>query len=497
MMVLFLLSGQAPLQSTVITSSVLLATYILYRVIFNLYFHPLRNFPGPILARSSLLWRVIHSTNGQIHRKIQAQHHRYGPVIRVSPNELSFASLSSWKAIYGHQSAGAQIPTKSEFYDMYGSAHKEGCIGSERDPQKHVRMKRTLANSFSTRALAEQEPIISDCIDKFIKEIGNKGRNGIDMVKWYEMVAFDILGEMAFGESFGAVESGEPHFWSELVIRHVFAATVLDNMRRYPFMVTLGKLILPRLTVSVRDKHSGYTRAKVQQRLESKSDRKDFFTNVIQKVHSGEMSREEMVGHASTLVIAGGETVATELVGITYYLLKSPKIYEKLRQEIQGAFTAYSDITAAAAQRLPYLQAVIEEGLRIFPSGALGFPRKSPGMHVDNHWIPQGTEIYTSAWTVHHDAKYFHDPYSFKPERWLNPDCTDAKEASQPFSLGPRGCLGRNFAYVEMNLILAKMLWQFDLDLVDKDFDLEEQSRMHVMWWKPGMYVRIKPNSNK
>lgn len=53
--------------------------------------------------------------------------------------------------------------------------------------------------------------------------------------------------------------------------------------------------------------------------------------------------------------------------------------------------------------------------------------------------------MYTSAWTVTHDEKYFHDPMTFKPERWIDPDCTDVKEASQPFSLGARGCLGRKY----------------------------------------------------
>jgi cytochrome P450 len=93
------------------------------------------------------------------------------------------------------------------------------------------------------------------------------------------------------------------------------------------------------------------------------------------------------------LRIAGGETVATELSGITFYLLKTPKAYQKLRDELRTTFTSYSDITCAAALRLPYLQAVIEEGLRIYPSGALGFPRKSPGMHIDGHWIPQGVGL--------------------------------------------------------------------------------------------------------
>ncbi len=136
---------------------------------------------------------------------------RTGYVFRVSPNELSFASVDSWKSIYGHQIGGRPTPVKGEFYDIYGSAYRTGCIGSERNPLKHSRMKRNLTAAFSTRALTEQEDIISRCVDTFLDKIGSirdARDNGLNIVKWFEMVAFDILGEMTFGESFHAVESG-------------------------------------------------------------------------------------------------------------------------------------------------------------------------------------------------------------------------------------------------------------------------------------------------
>lgn len=155
------------------------------------------------------LWRIIHTTWGQIHRSIDAEHLRYGPVFRVSPNELSFASVDSWKAIYGHQATGKPTPVKGKFYDIYGSAYSTGCIGSERDPKKHGQMKRNLTAAFSSRALTEQERIIQLCVDGFVERIGEVANDGLDMTKWFEMVAFDILGEMAFGEGFHAVDSGK------------------------------------------------------------------------------------------------------------------------------------------------------------------------------------------------------------------------------------------------------------------------------------------------
>ena len=132
-----------------------------------------------------------------------------GPVVRVSPNELSFATVESWKAIYGHRGHGpGQIhgptPTKSRFYDIYRAGFSSGCIGSERDPARHAQMRKLLSSAFSTRSLVGQEAIVDKAVNEFINRIGEvgKGPGGVNMTKWYEMITFDILGEIAFGESF-------------------------------------------------------------------------------------------------------------------------------------------------------------------------------------------------------------------------------------------------------------------------------------------------------
>ena len=125
----------------------------------------------------------------------------------MSPNELSFVSVEAWKEIYGHQPPGKKQPTKSNFYDMYGSGYNKLCVGSERNPKEHSRMKRDLTAAFSTKALTEQESIINECVDTFIMKIGH-ANEALNMTKWFEMISFDILGSMAFGESFHAVEDG-------------------------------------------------------------------------------------------------------------------------------------------------------------------------------------------------------------------------------------------------------------------------------------------------
>lgn len=109
--------------------------------------------------------------------------------------------------------------------------------------------------------------------------------------------------------------------------------------------------------------------------------------------------------------IAGGETVATFLATITFYLLKEQQAYDKLRDEIRSHFRSYEDICAVAAQQLPYLQAVIKEALRIHPPGSQGFPRVSPGVLVDGHWVPAGVGIAI--------FYFFFSPFPFSSE--INP----------------------------------------------------------------------------
>ncbi|KAI8931178.1 hypothetical protein NX059_011530 [Plenodomus lindquistii] len=332
---------------------------------------------------------------------------------------------------------------KTPFYDIFGSGFEHSCVGSERDSKKHGNMRRMLSAAFSQRALYEQEAIVSATIDRFVEIIGERSKiEALNMTKWYEMVGFDILGEMAFGESFHSIENGQPHFWSDLILEHLYFITLMDNLSRLPFAATISRILFPS-TLIAKNRNSEFSRKQVKKRLDYLGTRKDFITHLVQKVRGGEVQHEEMTAHVSTLAIAGGETVSTFLAGTTFFLLNKPSTLKKLTTEIRDRFPRYDAIDAQEAQQLPYLQAVIHEGLRIYPPGSQGFPRTSTGFSLHSRYIPAGVEVYTSAWTVTHDPRYWQSPMEFIPERWLDKGNHDVREASQPFSLGPRGCLGR------------------------------------------------------
>ena len=178
-------------------------------------------------------------------------------------------------------------------------------------------------------------------------------------------------------------------------------------------------------------------------RLQANSGQTDFLTKIIANKKADGISFDELQSQAEVLVLAGSETTATALSGILYYLGRNAQVYEKLAQETRTNHQSYEAITGRSTEGLPYLKAVIEEGLRIYPPVPIGLPRASPGETVDGHYIPQGTIVHVSSWSATHDEKNFHKPFEFIPERWLDADCADEKAASQPFLLGTRACLGR------------------------------------------------------
>lgn len=133
-------------------------------------------------------------------------HDKYGPIVRIAPNQLSFCSAASWKDIYGHV-AGRQQFLKS---DTYQNEYHQNII-TVRDPYQHGQMRKLLSHGFSQKALMEQEDIVHHYVDLFIKQIdtyATKKEEGEEMVKWYNFTTFDIIGDLAFGDPFGSLDDG-------------------------------------------------------------------------------------------------------------------------------------------------------------------------------------------------------------------------------------------------------------------------------------------------
>ncbi|KAG8627846.1 hypothetical protein KVT40_003719 [Elsinoe batatas] len=461
--------------------------------------HPLNQFPGPWAARFSNLGHCWRFLRGRQPFDILELHERYGPVVRTAPNDLSFISSQAWRDIYGARKGHLPF-VKSDFYDGGNFAAESLSIVSERDPEKHAHMRKYLASAFSDRSLKEQEHLISGTVDELVARLGQladrEERAVTDIVTWYNLTTFDIIGNLAFGETFGGVTSGEEHPWIQTVLKSLRKGALGDCMKRFPW---LAKVIMALFYKQINQllaetrKHELNSTELVQKRIARNTTRKDFMTNILQARCQYDISDMQISAHASDFVIAGSETTATVLACATFFLLKLSDKLRTLQDELDRTFHQYEDIDALSTAGLEYLNAVCKEAMRMYPPLPFALPRVVPqgGDTVDGHFLPEGTVVSAAPFASCMSSTNFHEPWSFKPERWLDKNGMDDLEASQPFSLGPRGCMGRNMGWMEMRTILAKVFWSYDLCLADESLDWHADSEMHTLWKKPPLKVSL------
>ncbi|KAI9879763.1 MAG: hypothetical protein M1830_007205 [Pleopsidium flavum] len=454
--------------------------------------HPLAKFPGPTAAAWSNIPYCYWFLGGRQPYKILELHEKYGPMVRTAPNELSFNTQGSWKDIYGLRQSHKPF-TKGDFYDGASFAAEAHSIVSERDPIEHGKMRKYLSHAFSDRSLKEQEYLITEIVDLFISQIGKHGRDGLDLVMWFNLATFDIIGSLAFGEPFGGVASGTTHFWISIILGSLELGALADCFNRFPILGKVFMALTPKSTFENTARHKAYTIELVQKRINRKIDRKDFMVKILENRDHNQISDIQLAAQASDFVIAGSETTATVLSAITYYLLRTPDVMQKLQNEVRSAFKSYDDINAMSTAPLKYLQAVLLEGMRIYPPLPIGLPRVVPpgGDTVDGHFIPGGTIVSTNPVAASLSSANFEQPLEFKPERWLGQNNEDSLEASQPFSLGLRGCIGRNLAWMELRSILAKLHFTYDLKLLNDNLNWQRDSEMYTLWKKPELKVKV------
>lgn len=142
----------------------------------------------------------------------------------------------------------------------------------------------------------------------------------------------------------------------------------------------------------------------------------------------------------------------------------------KLQKELDEALAHEDDPNASFEQvkRLPYLEAVINETLRIHSTSGIGLPREVPegGLTVMGKTFPPGTVLSVPTYTIHRDKRVWgEDVEAFRPERWFEQDQAEIQKTFNPFSFGPRACVGRNLASMELLIIIASILRRYDFVL--------------------------------
>lgn len=310
---------------------------------YNVTFHPLEKFPGPKLYAATSLFYSRLVLSGKLPIEAQALHEKYGDIVRISPDQLSIINPDAWKDIYGNRPSQPQRP-KDLRHVSAGPNSTPSILRA--DDQTHSRYRRSLAHGFSEGSLQKQEPIINGYIDLLIQRLCEQATAGrgsgsanVDIVRWYNFITFDIIDDLVFGESFDCLNKSRYHFWVAVLLSHFQAAALAQVLRRIPYGPKLMKWVMSKKMLNDKMAQSQLTEAKVHSRIEKGSSRPDLLSNFLSLDGTEKgMSVGELISSSYVLLIAGSETTATLLSGVTYFMLTVPGVCDKPKAEIRHLF---------------------------------------------------------------------------------------------------------------------------------------------------------------
>ncbi|KAI5116460.1 hypothetical protein M0805_005873 [Coniferiporia weirii] len=480
---------------------------------------------GPLLARFSDLWLGWVAAHGHRSETVHELHKKYGTFLRLAPNHVSIGNPDALQVVYAHGNG----TLKADFYDAFVSIRR-GLFNTRSRPE-HTRKRKIVSHIFSQKSVLEFEPHIRQHVGELLGqwdrlcdlskkglsgdegESGWKGRAGrlwLDCLPWYNYLAFDIIGDLAFGSPFGMIKAGKDaapvaknvkeaidgygresagNAAAACEVMDVPAVKILNDRGEYsasmgvlpPWWRPFARRIPWYANGNKAVKNlAGLAVAAVSKRLAFPTDR----TDLLSKLQDGKddegrpMGREELTAEALTQLIAGSDTTSNSSCAITYHIAHNPAVQAKLHKELDDALGTDDDPVSSFEQvkRLPYLEAVINETLRIHSTSAIGLPRVVPegGLTVLGKTFPEGTVLSVPSYTIHRDTGVWGaDAEVFRPERWFELDQAEMQRAFNPFSFGPRACVGRNLASMELLIIISSIFrrYEFVLEQPDKPFD--------------------------
>ncbi|EON68032.1 hypothetical protein W97_07180 [Coniosporium apollinis CBS 100218] len=364
----------------------------------------------------------------------------------------------------------------------------------------HRRLRQRFMQALNGRAVASQEHILQHYAAQFIegirKELKSSGGT-VDIAKWFSLATFDVIADLAFGRPFGNLERGELHSWVAVVFGAFKALPFLRVIRELPGMLFIGShasFLLPRKLKQMWRDHFNYAFSLIDERLKNPKERKDFVYYLIHDDGEG-LTHDEIKECAAQMVMAGSEPTATFLSGLCYFLTRNQAVYEKVKEEIRTVFHCEEEMTLINLSQLKYFHAVVREGLRMFPPAADIFPRIIPegGETILGKYLPEGTRVGIAALAASYSKSNFDNPDVFDPSRWLGDDEFKDKRmrASQPFGQGHRSCLGKVLATAEIRLLLANLLWHFEIELAPGQENWLSNCRTFLGWEKPPLMLQM------
>ncbi|KAK4939797.1 hypothetical protein LTR10_019970 [Elasticomyces elasticus] len=510
-----------------VLGSVTLAAYYIVPYLANK--GKLNDIPGPLVAKFSNLWSLYWARQHQLSWVTYDLHKELGDFVRLAPDHVSISHPDSIRDVMGHGNGF----TKSEFY--YAFDNIQSGIFTTRDRAAHSRKRKYVSHMFSPKAMVGFEPYMTSAIgtlatqmnslidtgranrytalgavDPEIKARQQQGEAALDVAQWSAFLAFDIIGDLAFGEPFGFTAMGQDTNGGikKLRDRGEWCATVgqMPWIKTWTPYFFFDSFFIKGLQATKDLAAIGIAKVEKRKMASRDASRRDILYYLLSATDpdtGGDLPDREIKAEALTQLIAGSDTTGNTITHLVDMLARHPEALKTLQAELDAAFPNVDQDFVAMfedCKDLPYTQGVINETLRLRTTVSVGLPRVVPkgGAMACGRFFEEGTTLSTPTYTVHRDSRVWGpDAQEFKPERWRREGAADLEKAFLGFSYGPRACIGRNVAYMELKKTVATLFRLFEYRVVFPEKESHIREGFHLKCQELPVFVRRRTPVSK
>ncbi|KAF2634756.1 cytochrome P450 [Massarina eburnea CBS 473.64] len=449
------------------TALTALITYLLYtHIIHPLFLHPLHSIPPahPTAALSSH-WIYFHRRGGsQALSAITAAHARHGPIVRLSPTEISVATYAAAKIVYVDRGGFAKPKWWAEEFITFGVKNMVSMEGGVAD-KRHARRKRDHGSVYAKTALLGEgklERIAKQVLGTLVERLDDlveREEGTMDVFNFNGAVNADFVSAYLFGRA------GSTSFVEKVVER--------DEYFRHHGLFLRGEDTETEGLTWLEKMAKRYCEA-VEKEEKGENENAVVYMQLKSRGVEGDELASELLDH----FIAGAEAPRTTLTYLQWELCRNPRIQGRLRQELQTLSPSNSSHVKVPNLKkldtLPLLDAVLTETLRLYTPTPGPQHRITPpeGANIERHFIPGGTKISASLGVLHQREKVFSEAGSWKPERWITDDGKKLEEMRRwfwAFSKGSRTCVGKDFTLIVMKLIIFTIYARYSTEIVEDE----------------------------
>lgn len=431
--------------------------------------------------------------DGTSHEWTADLHRRHGPIVVLAPGMIAVSDREEIRRILVTE----DWPKASAIYNNFRQNPDRPTLLAFTDKKAYAVRKRMVSSMFGIRYIRGMQPIMRECVNIALKQLADacaaspSGDAVVDIHRLIRSLAVDIIGATTFGQTFDVVKNGS-HPLPVKIERSLLLSGIfqfLPWLKGLPWFPTRDPYI------------DDFTRGIVEKRRETMktTPRHDLLQTLVEAVDDSPQSpfqTSDLLDEVVVLLTAGSETTANTEIILLMLLAKHPDKLAKLHREIDQFYPDPDrETTAELAPQMRYLQACIDETMRLFPAMASGSPRETTeNTTALGYHIPKGTTVFPTTATLHRQPELWDRPDEFIPERWLElaADQKPSEMPFYPFSAGSRVCIGKHFALQEMYLSVVSLLRRFDLEYVPGQ---DESTVFRVaLQLKAGKYLmRVKP----